>query len=120
MSLFRKKQDTPIKGKRNVIDLSEIDFDDSVHRNEIAIVMFCRPTCPHCARMEPVYQELSEELVDRILFCRVDIMTNASLTRKYEIKGTPTFVLIKQGSVVRSMEGEIPKNLLRDELVKLL
>ena len=120
MSLFKKKQDAQIKAKSNVIDLSEVDFDDSVRRNDLVIVMFCRPTCPHCERMEPIYQELSEELVDRVLFCRVNIMTNASLTRKYEIKGTPTFVLIKQGSVVRSMEGENPKDLLRDELVKQL
>jgi len=120
MSLFKKKQNAPIKGKSNVIDLSEVDFDDSIQRNELAVVMFCRPTCPHCVRMEPIYQELSEELVDRILFSRVNIMTNASLTRKFGIKGTPTFILIKQGAVVRSMEGECPKDLLRDELVRQL
>jgi thioredoxin 1 len=120
MSLFTKKQAATIEGKSNVVDLTEVDFDDSVHRNDLVMVMFCRPGCPHCTRMEPIYQELSEELVDRILFCRVNILTNASLTRRYEIAGTPTFVLIKHGSVVRSMAGERPKDLLRDELVKQL
>jgi len=118
MPLFTKKQAMPIEGKSNVIDLTEVDFDDSVHRNDLVVVMFCRPTCPHCVRMEPIYQELSEELVDRVLFCRVNIMTNAGLTRKYEIAGTPTFVLIKNGLVVRSMAGERSKDLLRDELAK--
>jgi thiol-disulfide isomerase/thioredoxin len=70
--------------------------------------------------MEPIYQELSEELVDRVLFCRVNILTNVNLRREYKITGTPTFVLIKHGSVVRSMEGESTKDHLRDEVVRQL
>jgi thioredoxin-like negative regulator of GroEL len=118
MSLFRKHQDASISAKGNVIDLNEAIFVDVVSRNDLAIVMFCRQGCPHCSRMEPLYQELSEEMADRVLFGRVDILSNVALTRKYGISGTPTFKLMKRGSVVGSVEGECPKDLLKAELIK--
>ena len=120
MSFFRMKQAAPSDEKSNVIDLTEADFDDSVLRNELMMVMFCRPGCPHCIRMEPIYRELSTELADRVLFCRVNITTDVGLRRRFMITGTPTFVLIKHGSVVRSMSGESTKGLLKDELVRQL
>lgn len=120
MSFFKRNRAAPTIAKSNVIDLNESDFDDVVHRNDLVIVMFCKPECPHCMRMEPIYQELSTEMVDRILFSRVDILTNVGLRRKYEVTGTPTFVLIKHGSVVGLIRGECTRELLRDELVKQL
>ena len=104
--------------KGNVIDLNEANFDDAVGRNDLAIVMFCRQGCPHCSRMEPLYLELSEEMADRVLFCRVDILSNVALMRKYGINGTPTFKLMKRGSVVGSVVGECSKDLLKGELIK--
>jgi thioredoxin 1 len=119
MSIFsRKRAESKAAKKSSVIDLTEADFDDCVHSNDIVMVMFCKPECPHCIRMEPIYQELGDELVDRALFCRVNILTNSNLTQKFEITGTPTFVLIKRGSVVRSMRGESTKDLLKDEVVR--
>ena len=119
MSIFSRKKAAPnVSKKSSVIDLTEADFDDCVHRNDVVMVMFCKPECPHCIRMEPIYQELSEELVDRALFCRVNILTNVNLRRKFEISGTPTFVLIKRGTVVRSMRGESTKDILKDEVVR--
>jgi thiol-disulfide isomerase/thioredoxin len=120
MSIISRIRGTSSAAKKSsVIDLTEADFDECVHRNDIVMVMFCKPECPHCIRMEPIYQELGEELVDRALFCRVNILTNINLRRKFEITGTPTFVLIKHGSIVRSMRGESTKDLLKDEVVRL-
>jgi thioredoxin 1 len=120
MSFFKRNPTTSTSVKSNVIDLTEADFDDSIHRNDLVLVMFCKPECPHCMRMEPIYQELSTEMVDRVLFCRVNILTNVGLRRKYEVTGTPTFVLIKNGSKVGYQRGECTKELLRSELVKQL
>lgn len=103
-----------------MIDLTEADFDDAVHRNDSVVVMFCRPECPHCMRMEPIYQELSTKMADRVKFYRINILTNVGLTRKYEITGTPTFVLIKHDSMVGTLRGEYTKELLEDELVRQL
>ena len=119
MSIFNRKRAAPNAAKKsNVIDLTEADFDYCIHNNDIVMVMFCKPECPHCMRMEPIYQELGDELVDRALFCRVNILTDVNLRRKFEITGTPTFVLIKRGSVVRTMRGESTKDLLKDEVVR--
>ncbi len=118
MSFFRKERAPSNEPESSVVDLTEADFDDIVGRNELAIVMFCRPECPHCMRMEPLYRELSAEMVDRVLFCRVNIMTDVGLRRRYGITGTPTFVLMRRGAVVNSMVGERAKDLLKDELVK--
>ncbi len=121
MSFFKRKQaPTSAPRKDNVVNLSEADFDESIHRNDVVMVMFCKPECPHCIRMEPIYQELSEEMVDRVLLSRVNILTNVNLRKKYEVTGTPTFVLIKHGDVVGSIRGECTKDMLKEEIVRHL
>ena len=121
MSFFSKRKAEPKVAKvSRVIDLTEADFDESIRKNDVVLVMFCKPECPHCFRMEPLYQELSEELVDRALFCRVNILTDVNLRKKFEITGTPTFVLIKNGSVVGSIRGETTKRSLKEEVLRQL
>ena len=120
MSFFKKEKAAPSVVESNVVDLDEAEFEDSLHKNELVMVMFCRPECPHCIRMEPVYRELSMEMVDRVLFCRVNVMTNVALRKRYGITGTPTFVVLKRGGVVGTMTGEKTKELLKGELVRQL
>ncbi len=120
MSFFRRNRAAPAVVSSKVIDVNEADFDGIVRKNDLAIVMFCKPECPHCIQMEPIYQQLSEEMVDRVLFCRVNTLSNAKLIKEYGVSRTPTFVLIKHGSVVRSMAGEYPKYILKDEITSQL
>jgi thioredoxin 1 len=120
MSFFKRKQAPSAPTKDSVVNLSEAEFDESINRNEIVMVMFCKPECPHCMRMEPIYQELSEEMVDRVLCGRVNILTNVGLWKKYKVTGTPTFVLIQHGAVVGTVIGECTKERLKDEMVRHL
>ncbi len=78
------------------------------------LVEFYTQSCVHCQNMKPELAKLSQESQGYLRMYKVDSETNRSLAEKYDVTGTPAFVLFKQGKVVNSTAGEMTK----DELAK--
>lgn len=67
------------------------------------IVYFYSPRCGACKRMNPVVDKLSKEI--KVL--KIDITTSEGnkLARRYNIFGTPTTFIVKNGKVVEVILG---------------
>lgn len=118
MSFFKRKVAYPALNKDGTIELDEGCFDEYLAKNQSVAVMFYRTNCGHSAKMEPVFTELSSELKGKASFCKVSTPTNMDLVHEYSVKGTPTFIMFRNGSVVSSVTGEIVKDALRAEVEK--
>ena len=119
MSFFHKKTVCPHTNPDGTIDLDESCFDEFVRNNPKVVVMFHRSTCSHSVNMYPIFSDLSKEMTE-LKFCKVSTPTNMNLVHKYDIKGTPTFMMIMNGESAKSMTGEITKELLKAEIERLL
>jgi len=71
-------------------------------------VEFMSYSCAHCGAMEPVLQQAAEFLKDKERIFRVNIAIDEDLARRFEIEGTPTFVLFLNGREVGRMGGPSP------------
>jgi thioredoxin 1 len=116
MSWFKKKAACPHLNEDGTTELDESCFDESIMASPRAMVMFYRTTCSHSVTMLPVYAELSKDLKDGMRFFRVSTPTNMNLVRKYEVKGTPTFVIFNSGKAIGSFVGEKTKDFLKGEI----
>ena len=56
----------------NVTELTVANFKDTVTSKEVAIVDFWAPWCGYCVRMMPIFEALSEELGDKVVFAKVN------------------------------------------------
>jgi thioredoxin 2 len=67
------------------------------------VLYFTAEWCNPCQRTKPIAEELKREgLVD---FLFIDADTEVELIEKFEIKSIPTYILIKDGSEVKRMNG---------------
>lgn len=71
--------------------------------------------CPHCNKMQPIFEELSNEL-SQYIFTEFDIDKDKELTSEFKIESLPTFIFIKDKKEIKRMMGEISK----DDLKKLI
>jgi cytochrome c biogenesis protein CcdA/thiol-disulfide isomerase/thioredoxin len=81
-------------------------FEKVLKENKYVAAMFRSLTCPHCERMMPYWLKL-EMSKGKVKF--VDVVYNsntAELFQRYNIEGTPTFILFVNGKPVLRHEGE--------------
>jgi thioredoxin 2 len=59
--------------------------------------------------MAPVYEELSREFANRVLFLKINTDHNPRSSGKYRIFSVPTFMLFNSGKRVAQRAGAAPK-----------
>ncbi len=71
-------------------------------------VEFMSYGCGHCREMEHVLQEVAVQLGSAEPIFRVNTALDRELTNRYEIEGTPTFVMFFKGNEVGRAVGPDP------------
>lgn len=80
--------------------------------NKVVVVDFFATWCGPCKMLAPVFDSLSEELTD-VDFVKVDIDQSLELAQKFGITTVPTMMIFKDGKVVDTLVGFMPKDNLK-------
>jgi thioredoxin 1 len=92
-----------------VHSVTEDTFESFVLKSTIPVaVEFMSYGCAHCRLMEPVLQEVAEKLDSEEAIFRVNTAVDQVLANRYQIEGTPTFVMFSNGSEVGRAVGPDP------------
>ncbi len=96
------------KFKEEVLDYQGVVFVD-----------FYADWCGPCQMVGPIIDQLADELTS-VKFVKINVDQNPDLATEYSIFSIPTFLIFKDGQVVRQMVGVVGKETLLDELKKIL
>jgi thioredoxin 1 len=73
-------------------------FDREVIRSLLPVVVdFYADWCAPCRTAEPVLRELSESLVGRVKFTKVNVDESGEVTRSFGIHSIPTYLFLDHG-----------------------
>ncbi|MFA9288364.1 MAG: thioredoxin [Weeksellaceae bacterium] len=86
------------------------------HKGKV-VVDFHAEWCGPCKAMEPMIEDLSNELKD-IKFVKVDVDANQEVAGKYSVFSIPTFLVIVDGQVKHQIVGAQSKDTFKNEIVK--
>ena len=81
-----------------VSDVADIPTSGAV------IIDFFATWCGPCKKIAPAFEKLAE-VYPSIVFLKVDVDESPELVDKYEIQAMPTFLFMKNGVVVKRIEG---------------
>lgn len=87
-------------------------YDQMTRSASVVLVEFYATWCPHCQAMAPVMEDIKEILGSTAEVVQLDVDRNKEAADAENIKGTPTFILYKDGRQVWRHEGEIDGNAL--------
>lgn len=90
--------------------INDSNFEAEVLQcNKPVLVDFFATWCGPCRQMLPIVTELSEELDGQVKIVKMDVDEAPKTPEKYDIASIPTLILFKNGQVVASHNGAIPK-----------
>ena len=89
------------------------DFDQEVVNSDIpAIVDFWAPWCGPCRAIGPMVEDLAAEYKGRVKVAKLNIDESPRTAEKYGVRSIPTLMLFKDGKLLDTLIGLVPKDKL--------
>ena len=107
-----------------IIEFNVEDWDIIIEESSIPVVVeFWHNKCPACEEMKPIYEKVSEEMVDSIKFTKMNLLESRE-NRKHAIqigvRSTPTFMIFCSGMSIGSLVGIYKKDDLKDQIKNIV
>ena len=93
------------------------NFEEEVLKSDVPVLVDMFATwCGPCKMMAPIVAQLAEEYKGSVKVGKLDIDQNVDIVAQYKIMSVPTFLVIKDGEVVKKLIGAVSK----EELVEAI
>lgn len=97
------------------IQVTDASFEADVLNSKGPVVVdFWAEWCGPCKQISPALEEIAKEMAGKVAIAKVNIDENPNTPSKYGVRGIPTLLLFKDGQVVATKIGALPKNKLAE------
>ncbi|MCJ7424097.1 thioredoxin family protein [Candidatus Bathyarchaeota archaeon] len=108
----------------NYVEADADTWNREVEKADIlTVVYFWHDECPWCLRLNPIFNEVSQEYAGRIKFVKLNIMVNQAnreIAANHGVMSTPTLVFFCHRRPVGQSVGFMPKEQLEKSLADVL
>jgi thioredoxin 1 len=99
------------------IHLTDDTFDSEVLKSDIPVIIdFWATWCAPCRMIAPIIEQFASEYEGRVKVCKLDVDNNQQVAMNYGIRSIPTVLIFKNGEVVDTIVGAVPKTMLKERL----
>ncbi|MEH6470703.1 MAG: thioredoxin TrxA [Halopseudomonas sp.] len=97
----------------NITNVTDASFEEDVLKAEGAVLVdYWAEWCGPCKMIGPILEEVASDYGDRLKICKLNIDENSDTPPKFGIRGIPTLMLFKGGSVEATKVGALSKSQL--------
>ena len=97
--------------------ITDSNFDEEIKNSQVPILVdFWAEWCGPCKQIGPILEDIGETKKDKLKILKLNIDENPQTPQKFGVRGIPTLMLFKDGKVVDTKVGSLPKNMLESWL----
>ncbi len=83
---------------------------------EPVLVDFWAPWCGPCRVIGPLVEELTAQYAEKLKVGKLNVDDHPSIAQQYGITGIPALLFFKGGTVIDTVVGAVPKNVLQQHV----
>ena len=89
------------------------NFENDISKQTVPVVVdFGAEWCGPCKQLDPILEEIANENIDTLKVFKINIDENPMTPQKFGVRGIPTLMLFKDGNLVDTKVGSLPKSAL--------
>ena len=118
------KEKRAVEKQRKIIDrpleLTDSTFTEFVQNNPFVVVDCWAPWCGPCLMIAPIIEELAKKYAGKIVFGKLNVDENPITASRYQIMSIPTLLVFRNGKLVDTIIGAMPKEMLEARITRFL
>ena len=105
----------------NTVEITDTNFESEVEKSSTPVLVdFWAGWCAPCRALAPTVEAIADEYKGRVKVGKLDVDANGSTAARFNIRGIPTLLVIKDGQVKEQIVGAVDKSVITKALDKHL
>ena len=100
--------------------MTDETFSKIIEESPVAVIDCWAPWCGPCQMVGPIIEELAKDYAGKIVFGKLNVDENNKTAMEYGIMSIPTILIFKDGKLVDSQIGAMPRSTLESRIIKYL
>ncbi len=100
--------------------LTDQNFVREISNEGLTVVDFWAPWCGPCRFVSPIIEELASDYAGKVSFGKLNVDENPMVSSQFMIRSIPTIMFFRNGKVVDTQIGAVPKPHLEQKIRKHL
>jgi thioredoxin 2 len=106
--------DTPVTTSDSTFDSEVISYPGPV------LVDAWAPWCGPCRMVGPILDQLAREYAGQVKIAKLNVDENPGVASRYGIRSIPTMLFFKNGQIVNTLVGALPRQEIERQLRAIL
>lgn len=103
------------------IEITDQNFEIEVLKSDKPVLVdFWAVWCGPCKMIAPIVEQLAAEYEGKLKVGKLDVDNNQQSAIKYGVRSIPTLLIFKDGKVVDTIIGAVPKPMIVNKIEPLL